>query len=582
MLRRAARVRPGRITGTTTGMELQVATGYCSLSGPREANEDFCGTVTPSDAELGAKGVIAAIADGVSGSHGGREAAEYTVRGLLADYYATPDTWAVPHALDRVLNANNQWLLAQAAARRELAGMATTLSALVLRGRRYVLAHVGDSRAYLWRDGQLARLTTDHTWDRPDLRHVLTRAVGLDPHLAVDYSEDRLRAGDVFLLVTDGVWEPLGDHGMKEVLRRNAAPGALASALAQEALARGGQDNASAVVLHVKQLPEGDMFDGFADGRLLPLPPRLKPGHEIDNQEVLALLHESRSTLLYKVRNRADGGLGVLKTLQPRLASDREQRAALAVEEWLARRMVSHYFPQVLPAPERNYLYYLMSYHEGSTLQQRLDIGAHFTVADTVKTGIRLAKGLGALHRLNVIHRDVKPANLHLGADEKLRLLDLGVALAVGVTAHETAPGTPGTPSYMAPELFSGGIADASSDLYAAGTTLYHLLTRRYPYGEVEPFQHPRFGDPVPPTRYRPDIPGWLEAVLLKAVAREKKARFETAEELLLALERGERLPVTIPGRTPLAERDPVLFWRSMAGGLLVVSFLLLYLLVAR
>jgi protein phosphatase len=563
-------------------MELQVATGYCSVSGPREANEDFCGIVTPSDVELGAKGVIAAVADGVSGSHGGREAAEYTVRGLLADYYATPDTWTVPHALDRVLNANNQWLLAQAAARREFAGMATTLSALVLRGRRFVLAHVGDSRVYLWRDGQLMRLTTDHTWDRPDMRHVLKRAIGLDPHLAVDYSEDRLREGDVFLLVTDGVWEPLGDYAMKELLRERIDPGALADALARRALARGGQDNASAVVLQVTRLPGGDAFDGLSDAHLLPLPPRLKPGHEIDNHEVLALLHESRSTLLYKVRNRADGGFGVLKTLHPRLASDREQRAAFAFEEWLARRVVSHYFPQVLPAAERNCLYYLMTYHEGATLQQRLDVGAHFTVADAVRTGIRLAKALGALHRLNVIHRDVKPANLHLGADGKLRLLDLGVALAAGATVRHTVSGVPGTPSYMAPDLFTGGGADASSDVYAAGTTLYHLLTRKYPYGEIEPFQHPRFGDPVPPTRYRPDIPGWLEAVLLKAVAREKKARFETAEELLLALERGEHLPVTVPARTPLAARDPVLFWRSMAAGLFVASLLLLYLLVAR
>ena len=173
MLQRAARGRPGAFPGTNTGMGLQVSTGYCSHAGPREANEDFCGMATPSGAELGAKGVIAAVADGVSGGRGGREAAEYTVRGLLADYYATPDTWAVPHALDRVLNANNQWLLAQAVAHRELAGMATTLTALVLRGRRYVLAHVGDSRAYLWRDGRLARLTSDHVWDRPDMSHVL-------------------------------------------------------------------------------------------------------------------------------------------------------------------------------------------------------------------------------------------------------------------------------------------------------------------------------------------------------------------------------------------------------------------------
>jgi serine/threonine protein phosphatase PrpC len=86
-------------------------------------------------------------------SPGGREAAEYTVRGLLSDYYATPDTWSVPHALDKVVAALNRWVMAEAGRQAELAGMATTLTALVLRGRRYVCAHVGDSRLYLLRAG---------------------------------------------------------------------------------------------------------------------------------------------------------------------------------------------------------------------------------------------------------------------------------------------------------------------------------------------------------------------------------------------------------------------------------------------
>ena len=106
-----------------------------------------------------------------------------------------------------------------------------------------------------------------------------------------------------------------------------------------------------------------------------------------------------------------------------------------------------------------------------------------------------------------------------------------------------------------------------SSDLYACGVTLYHLLTRKYPYGEVEPFQHPKFGDPVPPTRYRPDIPGWLEAVLLKACARDVKDRFETAEEFLLALERGATRPLAARRRMPLAQRDPQLLLKLIAAG---------------
>ena len=222
-----------------------------------------------------------------------------------------------------------------------------------------------------------------------------------------------------------------------------------------------------------------------------------------------------------------------------------------------------------------------MSYHEGATLQARLDQGAHFAIADAVGLAIRMAKGLGALHRLDILHRDIKPANLHLGADGKLRILDLGVAQNGGM-ARDAGEGMPGTPSFMAPELLAGESASAKSDLYAAGVTLYHLLTRRYPYGEVEPFQHPRFGDAVPPSRYRPDIPRWLDLLILKAVARDKKLRFETAEELRLALERGEHRPVLPLPRTPLTAREPLWLWRSLAIASVVVTLLLIYWLLLR
>jgi protein phosphatase len=132
----------------------------------------------------------------------------------------------------------------------------------------------------------------------------------------------------------------------------------------------------------------------------------------------------------------------------------------------------------------------------------------------------------------------------------------------------------------MAPELFAGGTPDVATDLYAAGVTLFHLLTRKYPYGEIEPFQRPRFTEPVPATRFRPDIPPWLDTVLRKACARHPKDRFETAEEFLLALERGERRPLADPGPAPLAERDPLRLWQSIAAALAIVIVLLLYLLV--
>src|SRR4051812_9043599 len=152
-------------------MPLTIAAGYATNAGPRARNEDFVGMVTPGEPELSCKGLLAAIADGVSGNEGGREASEYAVRGLLADYYATPDTWPVTQALDRVIKAINSWVQSQGAIRRELAGMATTLTAVVLRGGFYYFAHVGDTRLYLLRGGVLTRLTADHVWDRPEMQH---------------------------------------------------------------------------------------------------------------------------------------------------------------------------------------------------------------------------------------------------------------------------------------------------------------------------------------------------------------------------------------------------------------------------
>lgn len=562
-------------------MTLKILIGQSSQTGPRERNEDYVGVVTPENEQLAVKGAIVAIADGVGGNAGGREAAEMTVRSVLSDYYATPDTWEAHAALDKVLSAANRWVLSQSMNHRYLAGMATTLSLLVLRGQRYYLAHVGDTRIYQLRHGRLEQLTTDHVWDRPDMRHVLKRAVGLDMHLVVDYADGSLQQGDVYALLSDGVWEILGQKAIHEALLMYDNPQMVADHLTKSALANGGNDNASALVVRIEEIGTDNLSDLLTLGKHLIAPPRLKAGEQLDGFEVVSLIHESRASLLYQVRNMQSGQLSVMKTLQPILAEDAETCQALINEEWLAKRVVSKYVPQVLPLnPEkRSKLYYMMSWHSGETLQQSLDSGHHFTATQVAQIGTELIRGLSALHRLNILHRDIKPDNVHMGDDKQLRILDLGVALSNG-TANIPTMQNPGTPSFMAPELFAGEPASVSSDIYAVGVTLYQLLTRRYPYGEIEPFQNPRFGEPVPPTRYRPDIPQWLENIVLKAVSRLPQQRFETAEEMLLALEHGELKPILPPARTPLIARARLVKWQWIAIFSLLINFFLIYLLV--
>ena len=222
-------------------------------------------------------------------------------------------------------------------------------------------------------------------------------------------------------------------------------------------------------------------------------------------------------------------------------------------------------------------LYTVFDWHGGKTVEQLRARGTRPAVAEVVAAAIALARALGRLHRHGVVHRDIKPGNLHLGDDGQWRILDLGAAVS-GRESSAQRELHAGTPSYMNPEQWQeGGIADAGSDLYALGVTLYQWLTGRLPYGEIEPYQIGRYRrDPVAASRIRPDVPIWLDHLLAKAVARDAKLRFETAEELLLALERGASRPVSAPSPTPLLRRDPAALWKMA----LVVSLLFNALLV--
>jgi serine/threonine protein phosphatase PrpC len=527
--------------------------GYSSLTGPRERNEDFCGAMAPESEELENKGLLAAVADGVGGRNNGREASEYVVRGLLADYYATPDTWGVFQSFDTVIQSLNRWLVAQSASAGYSAGMATTLSALLLRGDRYHFAHVGDSRIYRFHQRALQRLTQDHVWEHPELDTVLSRAIGLDNKLSVDYGDGELAVGDSFLICSDGVWHALGDRRLSEMLASYPDdPQKAAERITHAALALGSKDNSTAMVLSVHRVTPERLRDSLMRTSKLPVPRLLMPGEELDGLEIVRLMHESPVTLRYHARLKTSGQLCILKTLTPE--SDSSDAVALAHEEWLARRVTHVAFPQVIPAPGRSWLYYLVTWHDGATLGQWLKKGRRFSPAEATELGTQLLKGIGALHRLGIIHGDIKPDHLLLEGDGHLRILGMGAVTSDSATVD--------------------------SDLYACGSCLYELLTRKIPNGETDS-QRPVRMEPVSPSRYRPDIPEWLESILLKALALNPKDRFETAEEFLLALEKGSSSRLRVPRKAPLSQRDPALMLKIVAAASLLLNIVLVYWLLA-
>lgn len=539
-------------------MGLRLSVGEASAIGPRRENQDALRVVTPAPALAASKGYLFALADGVSQCADGGLAARATLQALALDYYATPETWAVAQSLDRLLLAHNRWLQANGGGQPLL----TTLTALVLRGRRFTLAHVGDCRAYRWRAGQLDRLSEDHVWEQPGMQHVLKRALGLDQHLVVDYLEGELQEDEHFLLVSDGIWAVLGDTGIQRILQDEPEPGAASRALVAAAHLAGGQDNASALLVRVDALPPSGLADALAQLEAWPLPPQLRPDQLFEGWRVQGLLAESRQSLLYRVLDEA-GQAWLLKTLPPARHAEPGAGPALLQEEWFLRRVAGRHFAEVHPLPQRQHLYYLQREYPGRTLAQQLREDGPLALPDWLGLAPRLLKALGMLHRRNILHRDIKPENLLRGDDGELRLLDFGLAYCPGLSQDE-AHSLPGTPSYIAPEAFNGAAPAARQDLYAAGVTLYRSLTGHYPFGEIEAFQRPRFGTPTPASRYRPDLPAWLDECLARALASEPTQRYETAEEWLLALEQGERKALAVKPR-PLLEREPLKVWRGIA-----------------
>lgn len=576
-------------------MSFDVDIGLSSRKGTRAVNEDCAAFARPPDYDE-ALGLVVAIADGVSAGGAGREASQTTVLGIVSDFHSAPETWDISVVLDRLIGAQNAWLVdhnrrrqapSRVAPERSAIGM-TTLTALVLRGQAWTLGHVGDTRAWLLRDGVCSQLTQDHAFDEEFQRSRLTRAIGLDDPVRVDFEQGELRPGDVFVLTSDGVHGVLPRARIAQLAVAEDDAEAASDALVEAALAVGSRDNVTAVVVRVRQLIAGRFADALLPGRELPVPRRLAVGDVLDGYSLVAPLADNGVHRVYRALSPTGEDV-VLKTLHETLGDDRDARAMLVHEAWLAQRIGERNPPRgearfvcSRPTDHACALYVVFDWHAGATLEEMQAAGRSFAVPDVVDATLAFARALARLHRHGVVHRDIKPSNLHLGDDGVWRLLDLGAAISGSDSAAFRSRGA-GTPSYMNREQWGldGGEpapADEASDVYALGVTCYQWLTTKLPYGDVEPYQAGRFRrDPKPPSRLRPEVPIWLDHIVLKAVALERRQRFDTAEELILALERGSARPLGRPQATPLIARDATVLWKSGLAASLLFNLLLVY-----
>jgi serine/threonine protein phosphatase PrpC len=549
---------------------LTLSAAFASLRGRREDNQDYAGIAEPPPRDAAVRGFVAAVADGMGGAEGGRVAAELCVRSFMDAYYSLAETLGVEQLVARALGAANRWIYALGRQDPNLDHMGTTFSALILRGRRAHLAHVGDSRIYRLRGEHLELLTADHTLSGAGRDHILYRAVGLEADLRTDYAVHPLETHDRFLLCSDGLHAVLREAEIVRVLLERATPESSAETLVELAFRQGGNDNVTALVVDVIALPKAERqsLKGAIDA--LPLLDVPAAGDTVDGFRLERVLSSGRYSALFAATDQRNGKPVAVKFPHPRVASEREYYDAFLREAWIGARVKSPWVAEILEQPpgRQTRLYSVMPFYPGVTLENFLHRKPPVRLEQGIDLALKLCKAVHALHRQEIVHRDIKPDNVLLEEEGGLKLLDLGIA-RLPAWDEDSADPVPGTPSYMAPELFRGERGSIASDVFALGATLYRMFAGgAYPYGEIEPFSTPRFGRPKPLASLRPDLPAWLDAVLARAVAADPGERPADAIELACELEAGmakgggKRLSSR---PLPLYERNPLLFWKLTA-----------------
>ena len=547
---------------------VRASVGFASERGPRKQNEDFAAAVIGAELPEPRREVVAAIADGVGGAKGGRVAAETAVRGFLDGFWDLPETMEVRRAAARVVNALNGWIYALGRQDAKLAGMACTFTALVLRGRVAHLLHLGDTRCYRLRRNHLTCLTADHSRERgPGQSRVLTRALGAEAEARLDYAAQPVALHDRFLLCSDGVHGVLTDESIAEALRERSAPDDTARALVAAALDSGSSDNCTALVLDVVGLPTAVSADVGGAIMRLPVIPTPQSGETVDGFALKTLLSDGRYSRLFAAVDEVEGGEVALKFPKPQIGAVQSHHAAFVREAWVGARVTSPWIAHVveLPPGRQTCLYTVMPLYQGELLETRLTRRPSLGLEEGRSIAIALAKGVAALHRAGIIHRDIKPDNVILEGGGSLKLVDLGVVRVPGLEDFPPAD-IPGTLGYMAPEMFAGEPGDEATDIYALGVTMFRAFTGEFPYGNLDATSPPRRDRPNKLSALRPDLPAWLEAVLGRAIAVDANERYREMMDFASEMEAGPpRAPE--PARRPLTllERAPVQFWQGVA-----------------
>ena len=570
--------------------QLKISLGQSSDKGIKDRNEDFYGAYIPEDSTLDNKGIACAIADGMGSCANAQEASEHCVKGFLNDYFSTPETWSVKSSGAKVLTAINNWLLSNGN-KDHANGMVTTFSAIVFKSTTAHIFHIGDSRIYRFRQNNnssdLELITTDHRVWISNEKNYLSRAMGIDSHLDIDYKTLAIEQGDVFLMTTDGIHDYLNDQQIKQHLKPECAIEVKADRIVQHALESKSHDNVTCQIIKIENLPSQDANEIYNELTRLPFPPHLGPGMTMDGYEILEEVHASTTSQLYKVRDIESNEMFMMKTPSVNFSDDPAYIERFYMEEWAGKRIQSDAVIKIIEQTrQRNFLYFIMEYINGVTLQQWVEEHPSPDFAQVIDITSKIIKGLRVFHRLEMLHRDLKPENIMISTHGVVKIIDFGSVKIAGIQEISTPVERIellGTKNYTAPEYLLGMEGSNRSDIYSLGVLVYYLLTGQLPYGDKmsrdlnwRTLNKIKYESSI---KHNPMIPLWMDGAIHKAVRKDQRSRYDTFSEFFFDLTHPN--PSFMKYSAPLLESNPTIFWKLSSGILLLGNIIWLFIFIS-
>lgn len=568
--------------------QLKISIGEYTSKGRKDVNQDFHDICIPKEPQLTNKGIAIALADGISSSEVSQTASKTSVTSFLMDYFSTPESWTIQKSAQRVMTATNSWLYAQTKQSQYYydanKGYVCTFSAMIIRSTTAHIFHVGDTRIYRLRNNKLEQLTEDHRLWISQEKSYLSRALGVDTDLKIDYDTLQVEVDDIFLFMTDGIYEFVSTDLMISTIEQFSDDfNAAAKCIADTAYEKGSDDNLTIQLVKVDAIPDKDVNEIQKQLSEKPLPPILEARMLFDGYKIIrGLSASSRSHVYLAVDTETDTQV-VLKTPSIDLSEDKAYLERFLLEEWIAIRMNNaHLVKSYLQTRKRNYIYNVTEFIDGKTLTQWMIDNPSPAIETVREIAEQIARGLLALHRQEMIHQDLRPDNIMIDNTGTVKIIDFGSTRIKGIVetnAYLEQENLQGTAQYSAPEYFLGEVGSYRSDLFSLAVIVYQMISGELPYGTQVARSTTKAAQKK--LKYKHlisdinEVPMWIDEALKKALEPNPYKRYGELSEFLFDLRHPNKAFLNKSG-PPLLERNPVLLWKMISLTLTIIIVILL------